>query len=157
MSRKTRYQGAIVKDDRILLLRTHRHSTGERYWLLPGGGRKTGESSRACIRREMLEETCLEVHVVKLLLDEATDFNELYTRKKTYLCIPVGGEASPGYEPEEEGGGDFEITEVRWFDLRADTGWDAEMRADPITYPAVQGVRQALGYLPGGLPEETGN
>jgi 8-oxo-dGTP pyrophosphatase MutT (NUDIX family) len=157
MNRKTRYQGAIVQNDRILLLHTHRCSTGEHYWLLPGGGLKEGESEMECVRREVLEETYLEVHVVQLLLDEPTHLVEPYTRKKTYLCIPVGGEASPGYEPEEEGGGDFEITEVRWFDLRDDTGWDAEMRADPITYQAVQGVRQALGYLPGGPPKETGD
>lgn len=147
MSRTTRYQGAIVLEDRILLAHVHRLSTGEQYWLLPGGGRENGESEAACVQREMLEETCLDVRVERLLLDEPGHPGGVYRRFKTYLCQPVGGEASPGFEPVEEGGGDFEIVEVRWFDLRDDSGWDPELRADPITYPALQRVRSVLGYL----------
>lgn len=146
MNRITRYQGAIIQEDRILLARTHRRSTDEWYWLLPGGGREDGESEADCVRREMQEETCLQVRVVRLLLDEPAQPGEVYKRLKTYLCEPVSGEAGPGYEPVEEGGDDFEIVEVRWFNLRDDSGWDPEMRADPITFPAVQRLRQVLGY-----------
>ena len=154
MNRTTRYQGAIIQDGRILLVHTHLRSTGERFWLLPGGGREDGESEEACVQRELLEETCLEVHVERLLLEEPGPPGGVYRRMKTYLCRPIGGEAHPGYEPVEGGvddfenaAGDFQIVEVRWFDLRDESGWDPEMRADPITYPAVQSVRRVLGYL----------
>lgn len=60
----------VVRGDRVLLVR---HVKGEKtYWLLPGGGLDYGETLEACARREVLEETGLEIEVKKFLfLSEA--------------------------------------------------------------------------------------
>jgi ADP-ribose pyrophosphatase YjhB (NUDIX family) len=60
----------VVRGDRVLLVR---HVKGDQtYWLLPGGGLDYGESIEACARREVLEETGLEIEVKKFLfLSEA--------------------------------------------------------------------------------------
>jgi 8-oxo-dGTP pyrophosphatase MutT (NUDIX family) len=100
----------------------------------------------ACVVREMREETNLEVEVVKLLIDEPTLPGDPYKRSKTYLCIPVGGEAAPGYEPEIEASSEYAIREVKWFDLRDPGGWGTKLEEDPFTYPTVQKIRQILGY-----------
>jgi ADP-ribose pyrophosphatase YjhB (NUDIX family) len=55
--RHTRYQGAIIKDDKILLIKHTEHESGRSYWVIPGGGREADETEMACVRREMLEET----------------------------------------------------------------------------------------------------
>lgn len=45
-----------------------RHVKGERtYWLLPGGGLEFGESIADCARRELMEETNLEIEPGDLL------------------------------------------------------------------------------------------
>ena len=103
MKFRTRYQGAIMRDHNILLIRHTNHGDGRAYWLVPGGGREQGETEEECVQREMREETGLEVRVERLLLDEESLPGEkVYDRIKTYLCIPEPGEARPGYEVFDE-------------------------------------------------------
>lgn len=70
MPRHTRYQGFILQDDHVLLIRHEQHATGRGYWVIPGGGREEGETEEECVVREMLEETNLHVRVERLLFDE---------------------------------------------------------------------------------------
>ena len=51
--RHTRYQGAIIKDDQILLIKHTEHASGRSFWVIPGGGREPGETEMACVAREM--------------------------------------------------------------------------------------------------------
>ena len=68
--REIRYQGAIVQNDRILLIKHMPLRGGSPYWLIPGGGIEDGETEIECVRREMKEETNLVVEVIRLVLDE---------------------------------------------------------------------------------------
>ena len=131
----------------MLLIRHQRHATGESYWVIPGGGLETGETAEECVIREMKEETGLQVRVLELLLDCAASPGDPYQRLRTYLCAPAPGEAKPGYEPEPVAAASHSIVEVKWFDLRDETGWDPDMIADQFTYPQMRAVRQQLGYL----------
>lgn len=144
--RDIRYQGAIVQDDRILLIKHMPLHGGSPYWLIPGGGREDGETEIECVRREMEEETNLVVEVLGLLLDEPGSPDGPYLRRKTYLCRPIGGEAKPGYEPELDAASSYAISEVRWFDMRDISGWDQLLANDPITYPQMERIREELGY-----------
>jgi 8-oxo-dGTP diphosphatase len=138
MKRECRYQGAILRDGAILLIRHTHHEDGRTYWLIPGGGREVGETEEECVQREMREETGLEVRVERLLIEEKGRPGGVYQRMKTYLCTPVSGEASPGFEPELEASSIYAITEVRWFDLSDPASWGSELESDPITYPLMQ-------------------
>ena len=146
MTRHTRYQGAIVQDGRILLILHRMNATGLSYWLLPGGGLEGTESEEECVRREMMEETNLDVRIEGLILDEPDHPDSMYKRRKTYLCQPVSGTASPGYEPELEAAAAYSIAEVRWFDLRDESSWVDELAGDPYTYPQLVRLRAILGY-----------
>jgi hypothetical protein len=42
--RDARYQGAIVRDHCLLLIKHRFYADRHNYWLLPGGGREDGES-----------------------------------------------------------------------------------------------------------------
>ncbi len=53
----------LDKDDRILLC----HRTDRDLWNLPGGGLEKGESPWAGVKREVKEETGLDVQITKLL------------------------------------------------------------------------------------------
>jgi ADP-ribose pyrophosphatase YjhB (NUDIX family) len=145
MPRAVRYQGAIVRDHHLLLIKHRHHADGRDYWIVPGGGIEDGETEAQCVRREMLEETHLEVRVERLLLDEAADMIGVYSRYKTYLCAPLSGEARPGHEPEPEAAV-YSISDIGWFDLRDEAQWDKQVLSDSITYPLVKRIQRALGY-----------
>ena len=147
--RDTRYQGAIVQDDHILLLYGREGWQGppREFWLLPGGGRDEDETAEQAVEREMLEETNLQVRVERLILNaepHPTD-NGPYRSIETYLCTPVRGEAAPGVEPEVTPAL-WKILDVGWFDLRDESGWPKELLGDPITYDQMTEIRKALGY-----------
>ena len=145
--RDVRYQGVVIRDDRVLLIRHQEYnSSGRDYWVVPGGGRLVGESEDACVAREMKEETNLDVQVERLLLDESTPTGRVYQRYKTYLCTALDGEASPGYEPEPEAALAYAIVEIGWFDLRNDASWEAKVRDDAITYSLLRKLQAVLGY-----------
>ena len=151
MKRFARYQGAIVREHHILLIKHTRHDDGRAYWVLPGGGRDPGETEEDCVRREMREETHLEVRVDRLLLDLPAHDDSIYQRYKTYLCTPVAGQARPGYEPEPDAAQAYAISEVAWFDLRDEATWDPLAIGDPYTYPQLRRIRSELGYAPAPL------
>lgn len=144
--REIRYQGAIIEDERILLIKHTPLHGGSSYWLIPGGGREEGETEIECVRREMKEETNLVVEVVRLILDKPCFPEESYLRRKTFLCKPVGGEAKPGYEPELEAASEYSITEVKWFDLRDISQWGQLLIDDPFTFPQLSQIREKLSY-----------
>jgi 8-oxo-dGTP pyrophosphatase MutT (NUDIX family) len=146
MGRDTRYQGAILRGDKILLIKHTEHEGGRSYWLLPGGGIETGETEEDCVVREMLEETSLKVKVRRLLIDEAGLPRGIYQRMKTYLCDSPGGEPRPGYEPEPAAAAEYGISAVGWYDLRHPEDWGEQIVTDPITYPMLMRIRSALGY-----------
>ena len=152
MARTIRYQGAIVRDHHVLLIKHTEHRTGRSFWVIPGGGIEAGETEAACVAREMHEETCLRVHVHVLLLDVPDSSGGAYHRRTTYLCRVRAGDARPGYEPEADAATVYAITDVAWFDLRDPTRWGALLRNDPISYPIIQQVRHARGYTRNATP-----
>jgi len=63
---RVRAAAIIRKNDDVLLVRHTKD--GMTYWLLPGGGVKFGETVEEALRREVKEETGLEVSVKELVL-----------------------------------------------------------------------------------------
>ena len=149
MQRSIRYQGAIIHDHHILLLKQIEHASGRSSWLLPGGRFEPyDETEERCVQREVREETGLHVQVQRLLLDEPNISGRSYQRRKTYLCSVLDGEARPGYEPEAEYAAAYSFIEVGRLDLRRSTGWNEQIVHDPITHPLLQQLQAALGYVP---------
>jgi 8-oxo-dGTP pyrophosphatase MutT (NUDIX family) len=149
MTRHTRYQGFIIKDHKILLIQHSQHSTGQSYWVIPGGGLDGSETEEECVIREMKEETNLDVKIERLVFDEPAHPGGVYKWRKSFICTPIAGEASPGYEPEPETATDYSISAVKWFDLRTDNEWDDEVKVNPFTYPQLMKLRKLLGYSSG--------
>jgi ADP-ribose pyrophosphatase YjhB (NUDIX family) len=146
-NRHTRYQGAVIQEGKLLLIKHSEHETDRSYWVFPGGGREDGESEEECVVRELKEETYLEVEVASLVLDEEGMPGGVYKRRKTYLCKVIGGEAKPGYEPEEEANSLYAISEVRWFDLADDESWGDKLRGEELTYGQMKKLKKVLGYV----------
>ncbi len=156
MERRTiRYQAAILRDDHVLLLKMFDRASGRELWIIPGGGREPGESEEECVRREVREETHLEVAVGPLLFALPAVPEQGRPELRTYQCAILGGEARPGTEPEEDHDGVVTIRALGWFDLRDPAGWDPLVAAARATLPLLHRLRAVLGYaepLPGSEP-----
>ena len=99
--------GAIVlqRDDVLLVRRGNEPQRG--LWSLPGGALELGESLHQGVRREVMEETGLEVRVLEfagVFERIATDDNgavQYHYVLLDYLCEPVGGALSAGDDAAE--------------------------------------------------------
>lgn len=98
--------GAVVVQDgkALIIKRGHEPRKGE--WSLPGGRVELGESLREATRREIKEETGLDVEVGPLV--EAFDrVHRLEDRVRyhfvilDYLCVPIGGTLCAGDDAED--------------------------------------------------------
>lgn len=143
--RDLRHQAAVVRDHHILLIRVEDHDQARSYWLLPGGGREGEESDEECIRREVWEETHLDVRVDRILFEKVIPPNRVYERVRTYVREPAGdGEARPGEEPEVIW--TTTIVETGWFDLRSLDGWPPAILEDLLTMDWINAIRSHLCY-----------
>lgn len=110
----------IVRDDRALLVEFS-GGTEEAHFNFPGGGVELGETLEEAVRREVREETCLDVSVVRLLLivesvgsrntntirGRRVPWNEL---RFFFQCAP----ADPEQEPRLPDAPDGTQTGVAW-------------------------------------------
>jgi ADP-ribose pyrophosphatase YjhB (NUDIX family) len=89
--------GALIIDgDRILLVERGQEPF-RGYWSLPGGAVETGERLEEALRREVREETGLEIAVVHLIevferiMPGADGRAEYHYILIDYICRPTGG------------------------------------------------------------------
>ena len=80
--RPTAY-GIVRNDGRILLVNNRR--TGKLY--LPGGGVELGERLEAALKREVKEETGLDIENIQLLSLQESIFNPHYHTRRHFLYI----------------------------------------------------------------------
>jgi phosphoglycolate phosphatase len=78
--------GALILDGRghVLMIRTHKWSD---LWGIPGGKIKTGESSEAALRREILEETGLVVEDVRFVLVQDCIHSKEFYRPAHFVLL----------------------------------------------------------------------
>ena len=98
------YHGVILSERGVLLS----VRSDLRGWELPGGSAEPGEQGEAALRREILEETGLEVAVERRVGDYVRTGFAPHTAR-TYRCRPLRGEPRPSSETPL----------VRWFPPRA--------------------------------------
>lgn len=92
-------RGAIIKDDRILLVQDF----GDGRWCLPGGWADVGESPSAMVVREVREECGLEVIPGKIVgvydnNRQGMRLDLFHAYKLIFICDVVAGTLTPSYE-----------------------------------------------------------
>ena len=116
-------QAVIVRDAHVLLGR-RAEDPGKGKWDLPGGFLHEGEDAADALRREVREETGLEID----LLDFLGTWNEPYWDRTvlclTWLATPTGG--------AEQAGDD--LVELRWF------RHDERPRHDELAFPTFEEI-----------------
>ena len=106
--------GAIVEDDagRVLLVKhvPERGGFWQRRWIFPGGKLEPGESIVEGTKREVLEETNLEIQVTQVnplaeRIVKDGDSVPLHVLYVTHMARPVAGELRPASD----------VGEAQWF------------------------------------------
>jgi 8-oxo-dGTP diphosphatase len=96
--------GVVIQEDRVVLVRRAGPPL-EGEWSIPGGALEVGETIAEGVRRELREETGLDVRVLELI--------EVFER-----ILP--GEGGPGESRRDDSGGDKGGRSDGW---RGDDGW----------------------------------
>lgn len=86
----------VLRDDELLVM--HRNKFGTEYDTLPGGNVEVGEDHDQAIRREVHEETSMELGSTRLVFMEQA--GDPYGPQFIYLCDYVAGE--PELQPGSE-------------------------------------------------------
>jgi phosphoglycolate phosphatase-like HAD superfamily hydrolase/ADP-ribose pyrophosphatase YjhB (NUDIX family) len=97
--------GALIHDDtgRVLMIRTHKWSN---LWGIPGGKIERGETSEAALRREVREETALEIERIRfVMVQDCIDSPEFMVPAHfillNYVARATGTEVKLNDEAEE--------------------------------------------------------
>ena len=94
--------GALVFENNKILLVERAGEPLKGWWSLPGGVVETGETLEQAVRREIREETGLEVGELKLveiferIMPDAEGRPEYHFVLIDYMCHPAGGELKAG-------------------------------------------------------------
>lgn len=99
-------QALVVDVDARVLLTRRSIEPGAGLWDIPGGFLGESEDPLAGLRRELLEETGLEIEPLDFLGIWVQSYEECFVWCATWTARPVGGTPTPGED---------EIDEVRWF------------------------------------------
>jgi 8-oxo-dGTP diphosphatase len=93
--------GALIFEDGNILLVERGQEPLKGYWSIPGGIVETGERLAEGIRREVREETGLEVdalavfEIFERIIPDAQGKTEYHYVLIDYLCRPRGGKLAP--------------------------------------------------------------
>lgn len=96
---RVRVCGLCWRGDQLLMV-NHRGLSGAAFWAPPGGGLEFGESVSACLRREFMEETGLEISTGRFMF--ACEFigDPLHAIELFFEVSVTGGELRKGNDPE---------------------------------------------------------
>ncbi len=140
---KVACDGIVTRKDRIsgqtyilLIKRGSAGSTFPGYWALPGGGfDDTDESLAGCIKREVKEETGIDVIVDKLLFPMDQKDRDPRFRALTFvhLCRPA---ETKGMKQKPVGGDDAD--DAKWFTVREAVEMDLAFDHKDIIWKAIQ-------------------
>lgn len=98
MDFRVRATGVLTEEGSILLVRQYVNS--DRDWSLPGGRLEPEETLEQCLKREIKEETGLEVELNRLLYICDRMEPGRHTLHITVEIRPIGGALCAGEEPE---------------------------------------------------------
>ncbi len=98
MVQKIRVEAILMEEGKILLVQQQISESCR--WSLPGGTLKAGESIEQGIKREVKEETGLDIVIDKLLYIGDRIEDEVHTVQITFLVRRISGVLQSGYESE---------------------------------------------------------
>ena len=129
------HQAVVLREGSVLLA----VRSDIRGWELPGGNSDPGETGEETLRREVLEETGIEVEVERRVGDYTRAGFRPHTAR-VWLCRPVGGGLRPSAETRAE--------VARYVAQSTALRDSAEVQAARADHAAaLRELRDSIGYL----------
>lgn len=97
---RVRVCGILIENNSLLLVRHHYLGRGGILWVPPGGGMEFGTTAEDNLRREFLEETGLEVQIVRYLFLHEFLKPPLHAIELFFEVKRTGGKLIKGKDPE---------------------------------------------------------
>jgi nucleoside triphosphatase len=131
--------GAVIFDveDRFLLVKSHKFN-GQ--YVIPGGHIELGETMEQALRREIREETGLEIRDPEFMCVQEFVYDEIFWKKRHFLFLDYRCRAEAGEVVLNE-----EAQEYRWVTLD-------ESRALPVEPYTRRAIEACFGPIPVMLP-----
>ena len=114
---RVRVCGICIQQDKLLLVRHGKTIGNNAFWAPPGGGLHYGETMQACLKREMLEETGLEVRVERFLFVNEFLQPPLHAVELFFEVRITGGNLRTGTDPEAAPG-EALLEHVQWLTIK---------------------------------------
>lgn len=114
---RIRVCGVCIKYEKLLLVRHGHTLNNNAFWAPPGGGLSFGESMHECLKREMLEETGLEVEVGRFLFVNEFIQEPLHAVEFFFEVKPTKGDITTGTDPEAASDQQL-IEQVQWLSMK---------------------------------------
>lgn len=99
---RVRANGIVFKDDKLVLVQIKSPTRDSPFWMPPGGGVLFGEPLKEAVKREVKEETNLDVKVGDLWYVTEYLKDHWHAIEFYYRCHIVSGELKLGSDPELE-------------------------------------------------------
>jgi ADP-ribose pyrophosphatase YjhB (NUDIX family) len=132
--------GAVVIRDNAVLLVERAREPHKGYWSLPGGVVETGETLEQAVRREVREETGLQVEplavveIFERILRDAQGRAEYHYVLIDYVCTVAGGDLAPADD----------VSRARWFSRDALDGLRLTEGSLPVIEKAFRQLAQSV-------------
>jgi ADP-ribose pyrophosphatase YjhB (NUDIX family) len=134
-------RGIVIRDGRILLM--ERWRDGLHYFSIPGGEIEPGETPEATVRRELAEETSVDVTVGRLLYEMHDPEGHHHA---VYECEWQSGEPAMSADAPENDHGEHNRFEPKWVPIE-------QLSGIPFLYWAPVG-KQLVADTANGFGEE---
>ena len=128
-----------MHEGKVLLARQH-VAEGQDFWIVPGGGLKKGEGLLDCARREMAEETGLQIEPIQLLYIGDFFKGDKHVVDTFWLAKVVGGELRRR-EDEVDNLHFFEVHSLKEIEIRP------RALAEILPHDSDEGFRSRASYL----------
>jgi len=120
MKKLIRVGGVCIFKDKILLIHrvvSDETNTNNEYYVIPGGGVELDEEFKSALKREMFEETSLDLNIKEIFF-EMEDINPsgLKRHHYYYLCEYISGEPKLNHNSPEFNNG-IGLHEPMWLDI----------------------------------------
>lgn len=114
---RVRACGICIQDNKLLLVRHGKTIGNDAFWGPPGGGQHYGETIQECLKRELLEETGLEVRVERFLFVNEFLQPPLHATEFFFEVSITGGTLRTGTDPEAAAGQQL-LEHVQWLTIK---------------------------------------